>query len=136
MAGQAGAHRDRDREVRLAGPGRAEQQHVFAAGEEVELAEVQNDRLLDALREAEVELLECLSGREARSADTTLATVCLAAGGLGGEQCFGEALVAPLLAARPLSEPWQRACDRWGFQRAAEKHHLGGELAHAGINAS
>ena len=90
--------------MRLAGPGRAEQEHVFAPGEEVELSQVQHDRLLDALREAEVELLERLTRGEARGADPTLAAVRLAACGLGGEQRLSEALVAPLLAARALGQ--------------------------------
>ena len=40
LAGQAGADRERDREVGLAGAGRAEQDHVFLGVQEVELAEV------------------------------------------------------------------------------------------------
>ena len=40
VAGQAGADAERDRQVRLAGAGRAEQDDVLAAVEEVELAEV------------------------------------------------------------------------------------------------
>ena len=42
VAGEAGADPERDREVRLAGAGRAEQDDVLLAGEEVELAEVQD----------------------------------------------------------------------------------------------
>ena len=103
MAGQAGAHRDRDREVRLAGAGWAEQEHVFAPGEEVELAQVQHDRLLDALREGKVELLERLSRREACRPDPQLAARGGTRGDLAGEQGLGEALVAPLLRPRPLA---------------------------------
>mgnify|MGYP006170999153 CR=1 FL=1 len=47
LTGQAGADPERDRQVRLAGAGRAEQDDVLAAGEEVELAEVLDDGLLD-----------------------------------------------------------------------------------------
>ena len=42
LAGEAGADPERDREVGLAGAGRAEQDDVLVAGEEVELAEVQD----------------------------------------------------------------------------------------------
>ena len=42
VAGEAGADPQRDREMRLAGAGRAEQDDVLFAGEEVELAEVQD----------------------------------------------------------------------------------------------
>ena len=52
LAGEAGADPERDREVRFAGPGRAEQDHVLAAVEEVELAEVLDDRLLHRALEA------------------------------------------------------------------------------------
>jgi hypothetical protein len=58
LAGEAGADPERDRHVRLAGPGRAEQDDVVFGGEEVELAEVEHERLLHRALEAEVELLE------------------------------------------------------------------------------
>ena len=62
MPGQAGADADGDREVGLAGAGRAEQDDVLFAGEEVELAEVQDGGARDRCLEGEVELLERLSG--------------------------------------------------------------------------
>ena len=61
VAGQAGADPERDREVRLAGAGRAEQDDVLLAGEEVELAEVQDRGLRGRGLEGEVELLERLA---------------------------------------------------------------------------
>src|SRR5579872_7381547 len=64
LAGEAGADPERDREMRLAGAGRAEQQDVVAAVEEVELAEVLDHRLLDRALKAEVELLQGLARRE------------------------------------------------------------------------
>src|SRR5439155_13265976 len=97
LAGQAGADRERDREVGLAGAGRAEQQNVFAGVEEVELAEVLDHRLFDRALEAEVELLEGLAGREAGGLDPGLAAVAIAGGDLGAEQDLGEPLVAPSL---------------------------------------
>jgi hypothetical protein len=42
VAGEAGSDAQGDREVSLAGAGRAEQDDVLAAGEEVELSEVQH----------------------------------------------------------------------------------------------
>ena len=97
LAGEAGADRQRDREVRLAGPGRAEQDHVFLAVQEVELAEVLDHLLLDRALEGEVELLERLAGGEPRGADPGLAAVRLACGDLGGEQRLSEPLIAPFL---------------------------------------
>jgi len=45
LPGEAGADPHSDREVRLAGAGRAEQDDVPFAGEKVELAEVGDQRL-------------------------------------------------------------------------------------------
>jgi hypothetical protein len=56
VAGQAGADPDRDREVTFAGPRGAEQDEILAAGEEVELAEVQDRVAPQAGLEGEVEL--------------------------------------------------------------------------------
>src|SRR5215210_1499407 len=61
--------------VRLAGSRRPEQHDVLAAVEEVELAEVLDQGLLDAVLEGEVELLERFSGGEAGGPDATLAAV-------------------------------------------------------------
>jgi hypothetical protein len=63
---------------RLTGAGRAEQHDVLATGQEVELAEVLDQRLLDRALEREVELVERLAGGEA-------------AGVLGRQQRLGEA---------------------------------------------
>ena len=49
MAGEAGADPERDRQVGLAGPGRAQQHDVLLAVQEVELAEVLDHLLLTDL---------------------------------------------------------------------------------------
>jgi len=64
LAGQAGADAERDREVRLAGAGRAEQDDVLAAGEKVELAEVQDRVAAQRGLKGEVELFQRLAGRK------------------------------------------------------------------------
>ena len=135
LAGEAGADRQGDREVGLAGAGRAEQEHVLAGVEEVELAEVLDHRLLDRALEAEVELLERLAGREAGGLDPGLAAVAVAGGDLGAEQDLGEPLVAPRLLPRPLGERRQRPRRGRRLQRAEQVRELGG-LAHAGISPS
>ena len=57
----------------LAGAGRAEQDDVLAAVQEVELAEVNDRGLLDRALEGEVELLQRLVRGEARGLDPCLA---------------------------------------------------------------
>jgi hypothetical protein len=74
--------------------------------QEVQLAEVLDDLLLDRALEGEVELLERLSGREPGGLDAVLATVGLAGGELGGEDGLEEALVRPGLLAGALRELW------------------------------
>jgi hypothetical protein len=76
---------------RLAGAGRAEQHDVLATGQEVELAEVLDQRRLDRALEREVELLERLAGGEAGGLDAALAAVRLARGVLGRQRRLGEA---------------------------------------------
>src|ERR671919_438804 len=132
VAGEAGADRDRDRQVRLAGPGRPEQHDVVLGVQEVELAEVLDHLLLDRALEGEVELLERLAGREARRLDPVLAAVAVPRCDLGREQRLGEALVAPLLLARALGELRQRPGRGRRLQLAEQMRELGG-LAHAGI---
>src|SRR5581483_1168595 len=83
LAREAGADPERDREVRLASAGRAQKDDVVLRRQEVELAEVQDERLLHRALEAEVELLERLSGREAGGLDPALTPVRLARGDLG-----------------------------------------------------
>ena len=134
VPGQAGADAERDREVGLAGAGRAEQDDVLFAGEEVELAEVQDRGLLDRALEAEVELLQRLSGGEARGLDPALAAVAVAAVGLGLQQRGGEVLIAPVLGAGALGELGQRARRGRGFEGAEQVREFAGG-AHA-ISAS
>jgi hypothetical protein len=62
LAGQARANRQGNREVGLAGAGRAKEDHVFAGVQEVELPEMLDNLLLDRSLEGEVELLQGLSG--------------------------------------------------------------------------
>ena len=116
---------DRDAQVGLAGAGRAEQDDVLAAGEEVELAEMQHRLAPQAGLEGEVELLERLAGREARGLDAGLAAVAVAAVGLGLEQRGGEALEAPLLGAGPIGELGQRPRGRGRLELAEQVGELG-----------
>ncbi len=90
--------------MRLARTGRAQEDDVVFGGQEVELAEMEDERLLHRALEAEVELLERLSGREAGLLDPRLAPVGVAGGDLGGKERLAEALVRPLLLPRPLGQ--------------------------------
>ena len=135
LAGEAGADPERDREVRLARSRWAEQDDVVFGGEEVELAEVEHERLLHRALEAEVELLQRLAGGEARLLDPRLAAVRVSRRDLGREQHLGEALVRPLLDPGPLGQLRQRPGRRRRLQRPEEEAQLG-LLGHAGISAS
>jgi hypothetical protein len=99
------------------------------------LAEVEDERLLDRALEAEVEFLERLAGGEASLLDPALAAVRVPRGDLGLEQRFGEALVTPLLGARPLGQLRQRPGRGRRLQRPTEEAELG-RFRHAGISAS
>jgi hypothetical protein len=103
--------------VGLAGAGRAQEDDVLAAGEEVELAEVLDQGLLDRALEGEVELLERLARREPGGLDAALAAVRFARGVLGRQQRFGEALVGLVLGAGALGELGQRPGGGGRFQR-------------------
>jgi hypothetical protein len=83
VAGQASPDAERDREVCLAGAGRAEQDDVLLAGEEVELTEMQDRVALEACLEREVELLQGLARGEPRGLDPRLPAVRIAGVGLG-----------------------------------------------------
>ena len=104
--------------------------------EEVELPEVLDHRLLDRALEGEVELLERLAGGEPGGLDPALTAVAVAGGDLGAEQHLGEALIAPLLLAGPVSQRRQRPGGGRCFQRPEQVRELGRGLGHAGISAS
>jgi hypothetical protein len=103
--------------------------------QEVELAEVLDERLLDRMLEGEVELFERLSGREAGGLDAGLAAVAVAAVDLGLEQRGGELLKAPVLGAGAIGEFGQRAGGGRRLQNAEQVRQVGRGLAHA-ISAS
>ena len=113
VARQAGPDAEGDREVGLAGAGRAEEHGVGSGLDEVERTEVGDDLAADAALVVEVEVLEGLSGRETGRADAGLAAVGLAGGHLPLQTGGQELLVAPGLGPGPLGE----AVD--GLRRAA-----------------
>ena len=117
-------------------PGRPEEDDVLAAVQEVELAEVLDQGLLDRALEGEVELLERLAGGEAGGLDPALAAVAVARGDLGGQQRLREALIAPVLLARPLGEPGQRARRGRRLQRPEQVRQFRRRAGHAGISWS
>src|SRR3954465_5735590 len=120
----------------LAGAGWPEQDHVLARVQEVELAEMLDDRLLHAALEGEVELLQGLAGREPGGLDAALAAVAVAGGHLRCEQRLGEALIAPGPLAAAVGWPWERPRGGRCLQRAEQVRELGRRPAHAGISAS
>ena len=132
LPGEARADPERGRDVGLAGAGRAEQDHVLAGVQEVELPEVLDHRLLDRALEGEVELLQRLAGGEPGGLDPALAAVAVAGGDLGAEQDLGEPLIAPGLLAGPVGERRQRPGGGGRFQRAEQVRELGAVLVMPG----
>ena len=135
LPGEAGADAERDGEMALAGAGRAEQDDVLAAGEEVELAEVQHVVAADRGLKAEVELLERLSGREAGGLDAALAAVAVAAVDFGLQKRGSELLKAPLIGAGAIGKLRQRAGGGGRLQRPEQVRQLRARPGHA-ISAS
>ena len=97
-------HRQGDREVRLAGARRPQEDDVLVLGEEVELGEVQDALALERAREGEVEVVERLDGREAGRLDARLPAVALAGRDLLGEDRGQVVLVVPAVLAGPLGQ--------------------------------
>ena len=122
--------------MRLAGAGRAEEDHVLAGVEKVQLAEVLDHRLLHGSLEGEVELLQGLAGGEPCGLDSAFTAVALAGSDLGGQQRLGEPLIAPGLLPSPLGQGGQRTRRGRRLERAEQVRELGGGLGHAGINRS
>jgi hypothetical protein len=135
VSGEAGADPQRDREVRLAGPRRAEQDDVLFAGEEVQLAEAQHRVLGDRVLEGEVELLKRFARGEPRGLDAGLAAVAVAAVSLGLQQHGSELLVGPFLGAGAVGELGQRPRCRGCLELAKQVRQLCRWAAHA-ISAS
>jgi hypothetical protein len=119
----------------FAGAGRAEQDDVLAAGEEVELAEVQDCLAAQGGLEGEVELLDRLACREPGGLDPGLAAVAVAAVGLGLEQRGGELLEGPFLGAGAIGELGQRPGGGRGLELTEQVGQLCRGAAHA-IRAS
>jgi hypothetical protein len=124
LTGQAGADRDRDPEMCLAGARGSQEDHVLFGVQKVELSEVLDDGLLHAALEREVELLEGLAGGEPRRFDPSLPAVTVASGHLGGEQRFREALIAPLLLAGAVGEHRHRSRRSGSLQGAEQVREL------------
>src|SRR5690606_9918613 len=69
-----------DRQVCLAGAGRAKEDDVLLARDEVQGAQVRDGLAFEGALVVIVEVLEGFAGREAGGADTGLAAVCVAGG--------------------------------------------------------
>ena len=83
LAGQAGADPERDAQVGLAGAGRAQEDDVLAAGEEVELAEVQHRLAAELVWKAKSNSSSVLRAGKRAAVMRASAAVAVAAVGLG-----------------------------------------------------
>ena len=104
MAASRGVDAERDRQVRLAGAGRTEEDHVLRLSEEVELREVRHRLLLDGALEGEIEVIQGLDLRESGRLHPVLAAVGFAGAHLFGEHRREIGLVVPALVGGSLRE--------------------------------
>jgi hypothetical protein len=113
-------------------PGRAQEHHVLAGGDEVQGAEVGDQVAPEAAGVDEVELLQALAGREPGLSDAAIATVGLAGSDLALQAGSQELLMGPALAAGAFGQPGDRLAQRRGLERAGEEGELGGQVAAGG----
>ena len=109
----------------LTSPGRTEEHHVIAGGDEVQGAQMGDGVAFESAGVVEVELLQRFTRREASGADTFLTAVRLPGRHLAlqaGHQIF---LVAPVLGAGPLSEAGRRIPQRGCFESPCQIGNLG-----------
>ena len=78
MAGLASADAERNGEMGLAGPRRAEKYDVLVSGDEVERAEMGNHGALHGVLVVEIKVLERLVAGEARGSNAVVTAVSLA----------------------------------------------------------
>jgi hypothetical protein len=115
-----------DREMGFAGAGRAEEDHVLLAGNEVQRAEVGDQVAFQPAGIVEVELLQTLAGRESGGADPAFAAVGVAGGDLALQASGQVLLVRPGLGPGPLGQPARRIPQSGRLQRAGEEYQVGG----------
>jgi hypothetical protein len=125
VAGLAGPDAQADGQMRLAGAGRAEEDHVLPGHHEVQRAQVRDHLPLQRTGMVEVELLQALARREAGGADAALAAVGLAGGDLALQAGSQELLMGPALSAGAFGQPRHRAAQGRGLQRPGQEDQLG-----------
>ena len=125
VPGLAGADRQADGQVGLAGAGWAEEHHVLPGGDEVQGAQVGDQVAFQAAGVVEVELLQALAGREPGGPDAALAAVGLPGGDLALQAGDQELLVRPGLGAGPFGQPGHRLAQRGRLQRPGQERDLG-----------
>jgi hypothetical protein len=124
VAGLAGPDRQADGEMGLAGAGRAEEDHVLPAGDEVQRAQVGDQVAFEGAGVVEVELLQALAGREAGGADAALAAVGLPRGRFALQAGDEELLMRPGLGPRAIGEPSHALAQGRRLERAGQERHL------------
>ena len=108
VPGLAGPDRRADRQMGLAGSGRAEEHHVVFGGDEVQGAQVGDQVTFESAGVVEVELLQRLSCREPGGPDAAFTAVGFAGGDFALQTRRQELLVRPGLGAGPLGQPGHR----------------------------
>jgi hypothetical protein len=123
----AGFEGERDREVRFAGAGWAEEADVRLLLDPGQLREVHDERLLRGRLRCPVEVLKCLQGGEGGVADAHAGAGGVAREHLGLEQRLEKLLIRPLLGAGPLGRLLQSLQHARRLQLAEQ---VGQPLAH------
>ena len=129
VSGLAGPDGQPDRQMRFAGAGRAEEDHVLLAGDEVQGAEVGDQVPFQPAGVVEVELLQALAGREPGGPDPAFAAVGVAGGDLALQAGGQILLMGPGLGPGPLGQPARRLPQRRRFQRPGQEGQLGDQVA-------
>jgi hypothetical protein len=127
--GLAGADRQPNGEVGLAGAGWAEEHHVVPGGDEVQGAQVRDDLAFQAAGVVEVELLQTLAGREAGGPDAALPTVGFAGRDFPLQAGGQKLLMRPGLGLGPLSKAGHRLAQGGRLQRPGQVNDLAAQVA-------
>ena len=133
MAGLAGADREPDSEVSLAGAGWSEEHDVVFRGDEVQRPQMCDHFSFQAAGVVEVELLQRLAGGEPGGADPAFTAVALAGGDFALQAGDEELLMRPGLGAGAFGEPARPTSRKVGALSALVRNAISLLTSRAGL---